>query len=33
MASFPFMIGHKMLCPNEDKIMPVAVDCQGFVGI
>jgi hypothetical protein len=32
LASFPFVIGHKMLCPNVDKIMPVAGACQGFAG-
>lgn len=31
-ASFPLLIGHKILCPNVHKIMPVAFDCQGFTG-
>jgi hypothetical protein len=30
MASIPVLIGHKMLCPNGDKIMPVDRDCQGL---
>ena len=32
MASFPSLVGHKMLCPDVHKIMPVRVDCQGFGG-
>jgi hypothetical protein len=30
MASKLSLIGHKMLCPNADKIMPVTANCQGF---
>jgi hypothetical protein len=31
MASFPSYFRHKMLCPDDDKIMPERTDCQGFV--
>jgi hypothetical protein len=31
-ASFPSLIGHKILCPMANKIMPVDRTCQGLVG-
>lgn len=32
LASSLSLGGHKMLCPNADKIMPVGSHCQGFPG-
>jgi hypothetical protein len=30
MVSLASLFGHKMLCPDGHKIMPVEVDCQDF---